>query len=329
MLKKLLILLLFFVDVHAYQKKRVELVSYDRFLLPFENQSLLNAVPRDLYPMKFERIRREYNLIASHDVYEYVKQFKFDDSNLKKIIFFDYCLDPKIYRLPKPKMILFKWEAVQIAASHYEPYSVVYTIDDELVDGVKFFKFHYPSLLPMLPDLPSFEERKMCTMAVSNWTPERLKILKFFETKSDDDFEFYGTAPDRFRDSRMYCGAIPGYYSGKEKLSVLKKYRFCICFENTHTTKGYITEKIFHCFAAGTVPVYWGPDNIENYIPLDSFIDYRDFQSDEELYLVLKSMSKTVYEDYIENIRKFLASGAAQLFSPDSFDRILYEAACR
>ncbi len=316
-------------DIYPIQKKRIELASYSHYLLPFESLPLFYKAPRDTYPMKFDRVRREFNLIASYDVYEYVKQFKFDDSNLKKIIFFDYCKDPQIHRLPKPKMILFKWEAIKIADPFYDPFSIVYTFDDDLVDGIKFFKFHYPSLLPMQEDLPPFEERKLCTMVVSNWTPERIQILKFFESKREKEFEFYGKGPEPFQDSPMYRGTIDGYYSGHEKLSVLKKYRFCICFENTHTTKGYITEKIFHCFATGCIPVYWGPDNVEDYIPGNCFIDYRDFHSDEELYLTLKSMSKDVYEETMENIKNFLKSDAAQLFSPDAFDKTLYEAACR
>ena len=34
-----------------------------------------------------------------------------------------------------------------------------------------------------------------------------------------------------------------------EKIAVLKKYKFCICFENTTHLNGYITEKIQNCFA--------------------------------------------------------------------------------
>ena len=31
--------------------------------------------------------------------------------------------------------------------------------------------------------------------------------------------------------------------------------------------KGYITEKIFDSFFAGVVPIYWGAENITDYVP--------------------------------------------------------------
>ena len=75
-------------------------------------------------------------------------------------------------------------------------------------------------------------------------------------------------------------------YKGKaqNKIETIKHYKFCICYENTQNIKGYITEKIFDCFAAGVVPIYWGASNIEAYIPKTCFIDQREFQEFEEVY---------------------------------------------
>ena len=44
----------------------------------------------------------------------------------------------------------------------------------------------------------------------------------------------------------------------------LADYKFSIAIENTHT-KYYFTEKILDCFATGTIPIYWGCPNIEDY----------------------------------------------------------------
>ncbi len=332
-MKNLLIFFFFFASLYGEdtKKQRVDLASYCYKLLPIEQLAARypEICPIDAYPMQFKRIREDYDLIASYGIYEYVKNFAGDDADLRKIIFFDYCLDPQIYALPSSKMVLFKWEAIKIASYLYDPYALVYTIDDDLVDGQKFFKFYYPALLPMLDDRPSFQDKKLCTMIVSNWTAERIAIVDFFEMKPAGEFEFYGHPTEKIIASKLYNGPIPGYYSGTEKLARLKNYRFCLCFENTHTTKGYITEKIFGCFAAGCVPIYWGPENIEMYIPKNCFIDYRDFQSNEELYQYIKALPQSTYDDYIENIRLFLQSEAAQVFSPEYFDKILYQAASR
>ena len=99
-----------------------------------------------------------------------------------------------------------------------------------------------------------------------------------------------------------------------------------MCLENSICLKGYITEKIFGCFAAGCVPIYLGATNVEEYIPKDCFIDFRDFTSYEHLYQFIKNMPKSVYEEYIANIRKFLKSEEAQMFSPQYFNEIMKEA---
>lgn len=55
-------------------------------------------------------------------------------------------------------------------------------------------------------------------------------------------------------------------YGGEvfSKHDTLSKYKFSVCFENGKNLSGFITEKIFDCFSAGTIPIYWGADNIES-----------------------------------------------------------------
>lgn len=74
-----------------------------------------------------------------------------------------------------------------------------------------------------------------------------------------------------------------------DKIAVLKNDQFCVCYENTKDVRGYVSEKIFDCFKAGVVPVYLGASNICEYVPKSSFVDRRDFASDQEVYDFLKS----------------------------------------
>jgi len=327
MIRAILSILFGFTCLHA--KERVDLVSYCPLLMP-EDQLLalrpdISSV--DSFPMIYQRINEEYDFRATHFSDEYVRDF-YDGPNLKKIVYYEYCMN-KIQKLPKSKLVLFKWEANKIPPALYDRYSFVYTIDDDLVDGEKFFKFYYPALLPMIREPTPFHEKKLCTMIVRNWTEERLRILDFFEAKPPADFEFYGEIHFPYFLNERYKGEIPGYHSGIDKIRTLNKYRFGICFENTHTTRGYITEKIFNYFAAGTVPIYWGPENILDYVPKGCFIDYRDFISDEGMYQFIKNMDESTYDGYIERITAFLNSPAAQLFSPDFFDKTLLDAVNR
>jgi hypothetical protein len=297
-------------------RKEVDMVFYTPLLLPSHG-----------LPIKYRQLKKHFTFTTYLDLYKYVQNFQGDRASLQKIVFVDYCQDPKVFRLPKEKMICIKWEAIKIPPIWYEPYSKVLTFDDDLVDGKKFIKFYYPGLRPMLRKIPSFEDKKLCTMFVTNWIPERIKILEFFETKPIGTFEFYGTVPEgpHWIDHRMYKGRVPGFYSGKEKLETTKQYKFCVCFENLHTTPGYICEKIFDVFASGTIPIYWGPDNVEKYIPKRCFIDYRDFKNNEDLYRYITSMSKKRYCWYLKNIKKFLSSKRAHLFSVEYFEKLLYK----
>jgi hypothetical protein len=280
--------------------------------------------PIDSFPMTYHLVREQYHFRAIHPPDRYASHF-IDSDQLKKIVYFEYWND-SLLDLPKEKLVLFKWEAVKIDPLIYERFSTVYTIDDELVDNEKFFKFFYPALQPMLSNRTPFPKKKLCTMVVTNWTEERCQILDFFNEKKRGEFEFYGHPAFPHFLSPMYQGKIEGYHSGLAKIRTLDEYRFGICFENTHTTPGYVTEKIFNYFAAGTIPIYWGPENIEEYIPKHCFIDYRDFSSLEELYQFIVKMDEDTYHQYIVNIQDYLDSDLAQLFSPERFEHILLEA---
>ncbi len=105
------------------------------------------------------------------------------------------------------------------------------------------------------------------------------------------------------------------------KARTLGNYKFAICFENS-VLKGWITEKIFDCFFAGTVPVYWGAPDIAIRIPRDCFIDMREFRDYAELQKFLKSLSDRHIERYRSAARAFLESPAFKPFTKQAFAEI-------
>ncbi|MBS0604257.1 MAG: hypothetical protein JSS60_04375 [Verrucomicrobia bacterium] len=260
--------------------------------------------------------------------------------NVEKIVFFN--ISRKIVknydlsRLPKEKLVLFMWEPRTVLRHMYKPkvhsfFSKIYTWDDALVDDKTYFKFYYPVLAPMVEGIPSFEEKKLCTLVASNLHSkvenelysQRKEVVRYFEDAKEAGFEFYGRKWDPAL-YESYKGEIPGGTPGK--LETIKNYRFSICYENTHGTPGYISEKIFDCFAAGTIPVYWGASNIQNFIPKDCFIDYRDFENMKALHLFMRSMSKSEYEGYLTRSKTFLQSAEAKKFTYDNLVEDFYEA---
>lgn len=135
---------------------------------------------------------------------------------------------------------------------------------------------------------------------------ERIKAVKFFSKKLTG-FDLYGVGWDRCTDEDVrdvYLGAVD------TKKDVLKNYKFTLCFENTKGSRGYITEKIFDCFAAATVPVYYGAPNVGDYIPKECFVDFRDFSTYEELHAFLYNMTEIEYQCYLDAVTEFIKTDA-------------------
>jgi hypothetical protein len=82
----------------------------------------------------------------------------------------------------------------------------------------------------------------------------------------------------------IYRGACDSKYA------VLSQYSFSLCFENM-VMKGYVTEKIFDCLYAGTIPLYLGAKDIESLIPPEAYIDCRQFSSWSEMGEAVMAMT--------------------------------------
>jgi hypothetical protein len=76
------------------------------------------------------------------------------------------------------------------------------------------------------------------------------------------------------------------------KLDILKKYHFCLAIENSIQPR-YVTEKWFHCFATGSVPVYFGAPDIADFAPSPtSYLNIRSFPKLEDLAQTLRTAAQ-------------------------------------
>ena len=226
---------------------------------------------------------------------------------------------------PKEKMIAFLWEPPTVNPKNYDAncqkyFSKIVTWDDSLVDNKRFFKFFYPVYKPVIKNTVPFEQKKFAVMMNRNKDSshykslygERRKLINFFEQNYSDDFDLYGYGWQS-AGFKNYKGTV-GY-----KIGCIKQYKFYFAYENMHKVDGYVTEKIFDGFQAGTVPIYWGAENVTDYIPENCFIDRRKFASDTQLYWFLKNMTEQEYEQYLQNIKDFLASDLPFAYRWDFF----------
>jgi len=111
---------------------------------------------------------------------------------------------------------------------------------------------------------------------------------------------------------KIYRGTV------ESKYETLARYTFAVCFENM-IMPGYITEKIFDCFFVGTIPIYLGAPDIEDYVPKDCFIDMRDFGSYRELYAYLRSLSDKAVSSFRGAAGEYLSSEQYQPFTKEKF----------
>jgi hypothetical protein len=238
---------------------------------------------------------------------------------------------------------------------HYRhaQFDKIFTWNDKVIDNEKYIKLNFSQLFPDAIRKDISKKTKLCTMIAGNKKSahelelysKRVEAIRWFEKNHPEDFDLYGVGWDEYRFegkkivrglnrvkflTKLFAPYFPSY-KGKviAKKAVLEKYKFAICYENAKDIPGYITEKIFDCFFAGCIPVYWGADNVKEYIPLECFIDRRDFNSFEELYKFMKTMSNDRYHAYLGSIEGFLKSEKASTFSCDYVAKtVLKEIVC-
>lgn len=242
--------------------------------------------------------------------------------------------------MESPLIIKNSWDSERL-----ERFKKVFSWNDDIVDGKRFIKVNYTFEIPQKINIVNKRPR-LCTLISSHKLSddknelytERIKTIRWFEKNAPQDFDLYGMGWDRpayigwkkiFKKMPLVKDIMPfsefPSYKGivENKKKVLEEYKFSICYENIKDLNGYITEKIFDSFFAGTIPIYWGAKNICDYIPGNTFINRAKYQSIEELYSDIKTMSDDRYQEYRDNIQNFLKSDSVQQFDYKTFGRIV------
>jgi len=99
------------------------------------------------------------------------------------------------------------------------------------------------------------------------------------------------------------------------KHEFLKKYKFCLTFENS-SSEGYTTEKLLHAKAAGCIPIYWGDSKVARDFNDKGFINANGIRNAEDLISLVR--------DVDTNAEKY-----AQMYSEPLLDEYRFELARR
>ncbi len=83
------------------------------------------------------------------------------------------------------------------------------------------------------------------------------------------------------------------------KLRFIKDYKFTIAFENT-SINGYVTEKISHPLAVGSIPIYHGCPAIADYYNPRAFVNCHDYGNTDDVIDRIREIDNEpkLYEEY-------------------------------
>lgn len=116
---------------------------------------------------------------------------------------------------------------------------------------------------PRIFDVDRHNAKKFCAFVVTN-------------SKGDARNQMFLklNAIKRVESSGRYMNNV-GYTAPRGEdavyFSFLNGYRFMICFENTKR-EWYLTEKLFHAYIGGCIPIYWGCPNVADVLNEKAFI---------------------------------------------------------
>jgi alpha(1,3/1,4) fucosyltransferase len=299
------------------------------FNLKFNRDNLLSS-----YIQLKDHFRNQGILVNTIDMYKKIKEV---DVFIFERIDFEY-IEMSIRLNPNAMRILIPWEPEVVIPSHSKIFlrsiakyfDYILTWNDDLIDdNIKFHKIFLAHHLSMpsndFEDQKNFSLRKMLVQISSNLKSnhqfELYSLRKMLNSSAylyfDRQFDFYG------RGWPIKQNSYRGVVASKEL--VIRNYRFALCFENMSNVKGYITEKIFDCFSAGVVPIYYGATNISDYIPNSTFIDYRLFNKPEDLFIFIENIDYEEWREYLINGRNFLKSQESAVFSIENYVKVMSE----
>lgn len=208
-------------------------------------------------------------------------------------------------------------------------FSKVFTWYGPFIDDKKYKIIRLPKSSYGINTKPKkFSEKKFLVLINKNILPfypfkiinsfgkelysERIRGIEFFEKTIPDKFSLYGRGwnkPKKLNLTEKLFGFKKySSYEGEvdDKIELISNFKYSLCFENLTDVNGYVTEKIFDCLKAKCVPIYFGANDIEKYIPKNCFIDFRDFDGYSMLLDFLNSIDEKTYGGYIKNIEELL-----------------------
>ena len=218
-----------------------------------------NSETARLFNILFKNHTHKFDQIHIHSVFGELKELQKNNNLLVQ-----YSGEAK-YNDPK----LFDINIIPGDHSDENVLTIPYMLTPLLFRNVNLSMYTHPRRLQK-------PKTKFCLFAVSN--------------ASNNDRNNFFTLLSKYKKVDS-CGKVfnnLGYSCpGKDHLSpefleFISDYKFMICFEN-NSVKHYLTEKLFNAYSNGTIPIYWGCPNIEEYVNLSSILYLKPNYTDKDI----------------------------------------------
>lgn len=177
---------------------------------------------------------------------------------------------------------IYKW-AEQNAAFLSANYEGVFTHDVTLLEVSPIFKLCRPGGTPFIHDGEIYKKSKLVSMIASN------KVLC-------PDHVFRQRMIQKYKNECDHFGT--GFNQIVNKVDGLREYCFSITMENG-TYPNMFSEKIADCFITGTIPIYYGINNIGDFFNTDGIITLtEDFKISDLSFELYESKMEAIKENY-------------------------------
>jgi hypothetical protein len=163
----------------------------------------------------------------------------------------------------------------------------------------KYIKYVTGSTRIMEPDRKIYEKTKLCSLltSITTITPAH---------------KFRHELANFIKQNNVNITVFGKYYVPFEtKLDAHKDFMFSIVVMNS-CEKNYFTEYLIDCFMCGTIPIFYGCPNINEYFNTDGILHFTKF---EEIVEILPRLSADLYvskmdaiKDNFERARKYVST---------------------
>ena len=196
-----------------------------------------------------------------------------DSSQPPTLVIRSHFGEPQSYSCP---YICWSGESRYVPYKYYEPILEFNTILSDRPNSIYFpHLFGDECTKDGIIERPAHVNKIWCaSFAYSNHVSERERLFRTMRSMEPTCYAFGSSC---FTSNNPFVLGCDKRCSNADRFN---QFAFNVAMENT-VAPGYITEKIGNAFRSGSIPIYWGSSNINDFFNPASFINVADYASPE------------------------------------------------